>query len=195
MERIFSFGKYFTNISAFPSCVNNCVFTISVLFYGTFKHLKKHLLILSEFHIIHPSPDHLHIPLIPTLCLWTLPNKTLTNKQTTTKHRKHFILKAEVCHCVPQYTPVYTHPSSPESFIATHHWSGLISLASVTPSTLDRHLDSSWLSCCYPVSWRCCSFGTEELVLSCTPQLWDDIGLGMDQFRALYLGLRFSWTD
>lgn len=46
------------------------------------------------------------------------------------------------------------------------HWSGWTCLASVTPSILDLHLDSSQLSCCCPVSWRSGSFGTAG------PALW-----------------------
>ena len=42
-----------------------------------------------------------------------------------------------------------THPHL-QMFIVMSHWSGSRALASVTPSILDPHLDSSGLSCCCP---------------------------------------------
>jgi hypothetical protein len=42
-------------------------------------------------------------------------------------------------------------------------------LTSATLSVLDPHRDSSLISCYCPVSWRFCSFESEELALSCTP--------------------------
>ena len=42
-------------------------------------------------------------------------------------------------------------------------------LASVMTSILDPHQDSSQLSCCCPVSWRSCSFGTEGPASSHVP--------------------------
>ena len=63
--------------------------------------------------------------------------------------------------CVTLYTTIY--PSiHTSSLIATSHWSGSRPLASATPSILDPHQDSSQISCCCPVSWRPCSFGSVE---------------------------------
>lgn len=48
-----------------------------------------------------------------------------------------------------------------QMFIAIRHWSGSMSLASNAFSILDHHLNSSWLSCCWPVLvlhvWPLCS--------------------------------------
>lgn len=49
------------------------------------------------------------------------------------------------------------------------HWFGLRSLTSVTSSILDPHWDSSWLSCCCPVSQRSWSFGSPGPALPHTP--------------------------
>jgi hypothetical protein len=40
------------------------------------------------------------------------------------------------------------------------HWSGLRPLDSATPSILDSHWNSSWISCRCPVLWRFCSVGS-----------------------------------
>jgi hypothetical protein len=70
--------------------------------------------------------------------------------------------------CVPQYIPLSTHLHL-EMSTAMSHWSGLRSLASVTPSILAPHQDSSWLSCCCPVAGRSCSFETAGPAPSYTP--------------------------
>jgi hypothetical protein len=44
------------------------------------------------------------------------------------------------------------------------HWSGSRPLSSAT--ILEIHWDSSWISCCCPVLWRSCSFGSVGLALS-----------------------------
>jgi hypothetical protein len=66
--------------------------------------------------------------------------------------------------CVSQYTPLSTHLHL-QMFIAMSHWFGSRSLASVTPSILDPHRDTSWLFYCYPVSWRSCSNCSTSLSL------------------------------
>ena len=86
--------------------------------------------------------------------------------------------------CVPQYIPLSTHLHL-QTFIEVSYWSGSRSLASVTPSILDPHWDSSQLSCCCPLSWRSCSFGTVGLALSWVPTLADEIDLGVGYDRAL----------
>jgi hypothetical protein len=64
------------------------------------------------------------------------------------------------CHIV--YPSV--HISLLAVFISMNHWSGMRSLASVTPLVLDPHRDSSWISCYCSVSWRSCSFGSAGLL-------------------------------
>jgi hypothetical protein len=73
--------------------------------------------------------------------------------------------------CVPQYFPLSTHLHL-QMFIAMSHWSGSRPLASLTPSILDAHPDSSQLSCCCSVSWRSCSFGTAGLALAWFPIIY-----------------------
>ena len=69
------------------------------------------------------------------------------------------------------------------------HWSGLRPLASATLSILDPHQDSSWISCCCPVSWRSCSFRYVGLGLFMHPVVlgWGRCWVG--QLIALDLGL------
>ena len=56
-----------------------------------------------------------------------------------------------------------------QMFIAMSHWSGSRPLDSATLSILDPHQDSSWISCCCPVPWRSCSFGSIVPTLSHAP--------------------------
>jgi hypothetical protein len=69
------------------------------------------------------------------------------------------------------------------------------SLASKTPSMLDPHQDSSWLSCYCPVSWRSAALEQQDWKPFHVSQLFTDDGdLGVDQFRALDLGPSGCWA-
>ena len=95
-------------------------------------------------------------------------NKTKQNKKPTkqepnkTKHRKHLISEALVCHSVSHSAPFH-----PVSLFAHLHcndcWSVIGPLASATLSILDSHQDSFGISCHCPVQWRSCSFGSVGL--------------------------------
>jgi hypothetical protein len=114
-----------------------------------------------ETDIVHPSLTHLLSPHVCFPPLWPPPPKkikTKKNKQNKTKHRKHLV-EAVVCHSVSHSIPLYPHIFACKMFTVMHRWSGPRPLASVTPSVLDPHWDSSRLSCCCPVSWRSYSFG------------------------------------
>jgi len=50
------------------------------------------------------------------------------------------------------------------------------------------HQDSSWISCCYHVSWRTCSFGSAGLAHT-FQQVIDGEDVGVGQLKALDLGL------
>jgi hypothetical protein len=110
-------------------------------------------LILCEFHIMHP------VPLIPFPC-----NRPANRIHTHTHTHTHARARAScsISQCVPQYISLSTHLPW-QMFIAMGHWSGSRSLASVTPSALDPHRDSSRSSRGYPVSWRSCHFGSAGL--------------------------------
>jgi hypothetical protein len=63
-------------------------------------------------------------------------------------------------------------------FITMSCRSGSRSLASVTPSILNRHRDSSRLSCCCPMSWKSYRFGAAGLALSHIPTVLRVFGFG-----------------
>ena len=54
--------------------------------------------------------------------------------------------------------------------------------------------DSSWISCCWPVSWRSCSFGSVGLAPSHAPTVHRWGGSWGGQLKALDLGLGGSWV-
>jgi hypothetical protein len=81
-------------------------------------------------------------------------------------------------------------------FIAKIHWSGPRLLASATLSILDPHWDSSWISCCRPVSWRPCSSGSVGPTPSCTPAapLWGRCWRGPIQSPGSGPERNLSWS-
>ena len=91
--------------------------------------------------------------------------------------------------CVPQYS-LFSTLHCLQMFIAVTCWPGTRPLPSGTLSIPQPHWDSSWVSCCYPVSWRSYSFGSVELALSSLQQFIDGVDVGVWQFKALDLSLR-----
>lgn len=75
----------------------------------------------------------------------------------------------------------------------TCHWSGSRPLVSITLLTLGPHWDSSWLSCCCPVSWSSCSFRSAGHVPSHASTVYSEVDVGVGQLAALVLGLSGSW--
>ena len=117
-------------------------------------------------------------PLIsPSLHIHPLPSRSPLQKKikkkkrrklktiNKTKHRKHLSVEAIARHRVSYSLPFCPHIFFLQKFIAVSPWSDLRSLA----SRLDPHLDCSQLSCCCPVSWRSCNFGSAGPALLHTP--------------------------
>ncbi|CAO2580303.1 hypothetical protein LEMLEM_LOCUS1378 [Lemmus lemmus] len=73
--------------------------------------------------------------------------------------------------------------------IARSHWFVSRPLVSAPLSLLDPHWDSSWVSCCCPVSWRSCSFGSAGLTPPRAPAGNTREGVWVSQLVALILGL------
>ena len=94
--------------------------------------------LISLFPCIHPLP--LQTP--PKIML----AHTYTPKQNIQTSCNG---SCSVSHHVTQCTPLSTHPRL-QMLIAVIHECGSRSLASVKPSILDHHQDSSWLSRCCP---------------------------------------------
>ena len=106
-------------------------------------------------------PSCIPVPLIsPSLricCspLQPAPQNKIKNTQTDkTKHRKHLTVSPAVCPGVSHSVSLCPHIFTYKCPTAMSHWSGLRSLASVTPLVLHSHWDSSRSSCCCSVSWR-----------------------------------------
>lgn len=78
-------------------------------------------------------------------------------------------MKAAVCRLSPSVYTLLPKQLFLPVFISMTHWFDLRPLASATLSILDPHGDSSWISCCFPVSWRSCSFGSSEPAPSQAP--------------------------
>ena len=108
---------------------------------------------------MHPIPSHAPSPLIPTLHPFNFPPQ---------QRKKSYCRWCSVSQCLPQ-NALLTTPLCSQMAIAMTSWSGMRPLVSATLSILDPHWDSSWISCCCPVSWRSCSFGFESPATSCTP--------------------------
>jgi len=62
-------------------------------------------------------------------------------------------------------------PFAQIALLSNAHWSGLRPLASATLSILYPHWGSSHTSCCCPVSWRSCSFGSAGPASSHSPAI------------------------
>lgn len=144
--------------------------SLTVIFYSLFFYLFWTLLWVSH-HVTQPhSSPH---PFISTLCPLDLPCKRKLKKKkrrklktiNKTKHRKHLSVEAIARHRVSYSLPFCPHIFFLQKFIAVSPWSDLRSLA----SRLDPHLDCSQLSCCCPVSWRPCHFGSAGPALLHTP--------------------------
>jgi hypothetical protein len=74
-----------------------------------FSFLFNFLLILCEFHIMHPSPTHL---LVPSFAIQPLPPQKIKHIQTIqATHRQPIITEAVVCHSVFPVCPA-VHTSS-----------------------------------------------------------------------------------
>lgn len=65
-------------------------------------------------------------------------------------------------------------------FIAMSLWSGSRSLVPVTPSILDRHWDSSWLSSFCPVSWSSLALDLQDQPFHWSQMFPDDADFGLD---------------
>jgi hypothetical protein len=115
--------------------------------------------------LISPSPHICLHPFEPPLGK-KRKKKKQRKKQKTFQHGSWSVLE-----CVPQHSSLSTQLHL-QMFTAKSHWSGLRSLASVTPSILDPYWDYSWLFCCCPVSWRSCSFGSLRLAHSQAVHRW-----------------------
>jgi hypothetical protein len=129
------------------------------------------LLVLCDVHSMHTSLTHLPIssylpPPFRTSSGKEKKKKKQRKKQKTFQHGSWSVLE-----CVPQHSSLSTQLHL-QMFTAKSHWSGLRSLASVTPSILDPYWDYSWLFCCCPVSWRSCSFGSLRLAHSQAVHRW-----------------------
>jgi hypothetical protein len=61
------------------------------------------------------------------------------------------------------------------------HWSGSRPQASALLSILDPQPDFSWISCCWQLMWRSCSFGPAELAPSHAP--------------AVHIFMKLGWTN
>ena len=114
-------------------------------------HLYLYFLKVVKFTLSTPIPL---ISLTPCTCPPPLQPSSLT-KENIFHHGSCSVLV---------YPTVYLLSSLPclPMFIAITCWSGTRSLVSATRLILDPHWDSSWISCCCPVSWRFCSFGSVE---------------------------------
>lgn len=103
------------------------------------------------------------VPSYPSPALATLPppTKTQMRKIKNSKCVIHLMVEFLVCHDVLHGIPLWSH-----IFIPRSHWCDSWFLASVTPFIMGPYQDSSWLSCCCPVS---CSFESAGPALSSTP--------------------------
>lgn len=109
------------------------------------------LCFIGSFWISHHAP-HSHSPSCPLVSPLHLNNLSHKN-----------LVGAVVCHSVPFSTLCL------QLFITMSHQSGSRTLAAATLSILEPHWDSSWMLCCWPMSWRSCPFLSVELGPSCTP--------------------------
>ena len=115
------------------------------------------------------------IPLISlSLCIYPPPLQLHLQKKIRYNLKTCLVVEAVVWQCATQST-LLSILLCLQMFIAMSHWSGLRPLASATLSILDPHQNSSWISCCCPVSWRSCSFGSTGPSPSCAPGFhqWD----------------------
>jgi hypothetical protein len=158
--------------------------TLKKTFYWFFVTFTSYILVLLI------SPPYLPYPPIHT---HTLVHALFVCEQT--KRRKHLMLEAVVCHCVPLYIPLSTYLYL-QMFIALSPWSGWRSLASVTLSILDPHQDSSRLSFCWSVPLRFCSLGSAGLALSSIPTIlrWYRFWSGLTQSSGSGPGWQLSWS-
>jgi hypothetical protein len=123
---------------------------------------------------MYPNPIQLPISIYLPSTLVTQPPQKRKEKQKFEKKDKQSIentllRKLQCVTLCPQYTlhphclqcvTLRPHSLHLPMLVAMSHWSASRPLASVTASILDPHQESSWLSCCCPVSWRSCSFGS-----------------------------------
>ena len=142
-----------------------------------FSFLFNFLLILCEFHIMHPSPTHL---LVPSFAIQPLPPQKIKHIQTIqATHRQPIITEAVVCHSVFPVCPAVHTSSLANVYCNESLVSGLRPLASVTPSILDLHWDSSWLPCCCPVSWGPSDLELQNWPLHASQPFTDDTDFGV----------------
>ena len=87
-----------------------------ICYFKNLTFLKKFLLILWEFYIMHPRPTYLQVPSYPTFTLVTPPPPNKTHTQS--------IESCSLSQCVPQYISLLIHLHL-QMFIVMSHWSGL----------------------------------------------------------------------
>jgi hypothetical protein len=129
---------------------------LDISFFWTFNWLFVSFILCTSVLLVTPF---LHI----WLSLLQPPSKNNkkahTNKQQQSIKTSHSgICSKSQSQCVLQFIPLSTNLHL-QMFTVMSHWSGLRSLASVTPLILDPHWNSSWLSClalCHgdPASFR-----------------------------------------
>lgn len=90
-----------------------------------------------EFYIMHLTLTYPPVPSYPPSTLQTI--SQIENVQANKRKKTTYIAphheNSSVSQCVPQYTSLYTHLHS-KVFSVINHWSGLRSLAFVSPSVL-----------------------------------------------------------
>ena len=94
---------------------------------------------------------------------------------------------------VSLYIPLSTHLHL-QMFTAVSHWSCLRSLASVTPSILDPHQDSSQLSCRRPCHGDPAALDPQNRPFQAFQPLTDDMDFEVGQLRALEPSLGGGWA-
>ena len=132
---------------------------------------------------MHPNSTHLHLP---SICPCNLPSR----------RKKNLVLEAIVCCSVSQSITFYPH-----IFTCKCPWQWIIGLArdlwlllTTKLSKLYPYLDSFQIYYCCPVSWGSFCLGSTEPSLHMFHQFIDGVDVGMDQLKALDLGLVGSWS-
>jgi hypothetical protein len=169
-------------MSQLKMCWSWAVREFHVSYWLVFCFLIKKILLISSLWVSHHVPQSCSSPhpLISALQPCN-PSKIKKNKNKQSIETSHGGC-CRMSQYVPWHIPLSTHLHL-QMFIAMSHWPGSRSLASVTPSILDLPWASSWLSCCFPVPWRSCSFGSAGLALPHVPTVcrWYRFGVGLTQ--------------
>jgi hypothetical protein len=166
-----------------PAQVTAATFVFCFLFFYF-------LMIPCEFHIMQPNPT---LPPHPSISV-LIPSNYPKRKQEIKKKKIHCgscSVSHTVCHTVCHTGVGFC----PHSFICKCALQWVIGL--VWDLWLLLHYQywiSSRISCCCPVSWRSCSFGSAGPGPLSGQQFIDGVDGGVGQLKALDLGLGGSWV-